>query len=90
MAEEGASFREAIRYSHLGLTMVAIGGIFFWGGLKLDDYFGSSPWGMLGGLFLGIVAGMLYFAGQIRRLGQKLREDEDRRGEEDGEEDAGV
>lgn len=75
MAEEPSTFREAIRYSHLGLTMVVIGGLFFWGGLQADAYFGWSPWGMLGGLFLGILSAMAYFVNQVRQMGRKLREE---------------
>lgn len=53
--------------------MVAIGALFFWGGLRADAYFGWSPWGMLGGLFLGILAGMGYFVNQVRRMDEDLR-----------------
>lgn len=75
MANEKSTFREAIRYSHLGLTMVVIGGLFFWGGMLVDDYLGWSPWGMLGGLFLGILSAMAYFANQVRQMGRRLREE---------------
>lgn len=75
MEEENSTFREAIRYSHLGLTMVVIGGLFFWGGLQADTYFGWSPWGMLGGLFTGILFAMAYFVNQVRQMGRELREE---------------
>lgn len=30
-----------------------------WLGRKLDNYFGSAPWGTVGGVFLGMALGVL-------------------------------
>lgn len=70
--------------------MVVIGGLFFWGGLEADAYFGSSPWGMLGGLFLGIMAGMGYFVNQVRRMDQDLRIESAANGEDERDLDESV
>lgn len=74
MSDETSTLRDALRYSHIGLTMVVIGGLCFWAGFLADDYFGWSPWGMLGGLFLGIMAAMAYFVNQMRQLSRELEE----------------
>jgi len=67
-----STLEQAFRYSHIGLTMTIIGGIFFYGGLKLDQYFQISPWGMLGGLFVGLLAGFFYFFVEISRMSDDL------------------
>ena len=67
-----STLEQAFRYSHIGLTMTIIGGIFFFGGLKVDEYFQISPWGMLGGLFVGMLAGFFYFFLEISRITNQM------------------
>jgi ATP synthase protein I len=45
-----------VRYSGLGLEMGVAVGIGVFAGWWLDERFGSTPWGMLGGVLLGFAA----------------------------------
>jgi F0F1-type ATP synthase assembly protein I len=47
-----------IRYSGIGLELAgAIGGLAFVG-YWIDRRFGTSPWGILGGVVLGLIGGL--------------------------------
>jgi F0F1-type ATP synthase assembly protein I len=57
---------EALRYSAIGVQMVAMILICVWGGWKLDRHFETqTPWFTLGLSVLGMVAALIYV---IRRV----------------------
>ncbi len=61
----------------LALTVVVL----FFIGRWLDDRFGTAPWLMLAGLFLGIVGGLIKFIRSAIELGRQ----EDAQQKHDGE-----
>ncbi len=61
----------------LALTVVVL----FFIGRWLDDRFGTAPWLMLAGLFLGIVGGMIKFFRSAIELGRQEDAQQKRKGE---------
>ena len=47
-----------LKYSGVGMQLFITIMIFWWIGLKLESAVEYSPWGQLGGIFLGIFIGM--------------------------------
>jgi len=47
------------RYAGLGLQFAATMGVFGWAGFWLDGKWGTSPWLMVAGIFLGFVGGTI-------------------------------
>ncbi|MEW9671200.1 AtpZ/AtpI family protein [Ammoniphilus sp. 3BR4] len=39
-----------------------------WLGRKLDNFLGTAPWGMVGGVFLGMAVGVLIMIPLIKRF----------------------
>ena len=52
----GAGMREAGPYLGLGVQIAASMAVFVGGGLLLDRWLGSEPWGVLGGAALGMLS----------------------------------
>ena len=52
----GAGMREAGPYLGLGIQIAASMALFVGGGLALDRWAGTEPWGVLGGAALGLVS----------------------------------
>jgi F0F1-type ATP synthase assembly protein I len=50
--------------TQLAVTVLFLGGI----GWLIDDRFGSTPWGLVGGLCLGGVVGFVQFLRSTQRL----------------------
>jgi len=50
--------RDLARYSGLGLAFAATLGLFALAGRWLDGWAGTSPWFLIGGVFLGFALGL--------------------------------
>jgi F0F1-type ATP synthase assembly protein I len=48
--------RDYAKYSGLGIQMAVSLGLPLYGGYWLDDRYGSSPWGILAGIALGLLS----------------------------------
>ncbi len=55
----------------IGIQLAASVVVLFFLGRWLDDRFGTAPWLMLAGLFLGIVGGMIKFFRSAIELGRQ-------------------
>jgi F0F1-type ATP synthase assembly protein I len=64
-------FPEWVRHSGVGLELAGAVAAFTLVGIWIDRHFGSSPWGLVGGLLLGIVGGLYNF---VREALQATRE----------------
>ncbi|HAR46971.1 MAG: hypothetical protein A2X56_11930 [Nitrospirae bacterium GWC2_57_13] len=64
--------------STVGITLVAALVIGFYIGLKLDEYFGTSPWLTIVFLILGIIAGFKNLVTLSRRI-EELDNDKDKK-----------
>ena len=64
--------------STVGITLVAALIIGFYIGLKLDEYFGTSPWLTVIFLILGIIAGFKNLVTMSRRI-EELDNDKDKK-----------
>ena len=64
--------------STVGITLVAALVIGFYIGLKLDEYFGTSPWLTVIFLILGIIAGFKNLVTLSRRI-EELDNDKDKK-----------
>jgi F0F1-type ATP synthase assembly protein I len=62
---EQEDVQSALSYSHLGFMFVlTVGGMIFLG-LKIDEWAGSSPWGVLLGFAAGFALGFYYLVVQV-------------------------
>ncbi len=52
--EGRGSPREWVRTSSLGLQVVITFGVLAWAGIWIDGHFKTAPWGVLGGVALGL------------------------------------
>ena len=72
-----------VRYSGIGLELAAVTAGLTLVGYWIDRRFGTSPWGLLGGVIIGIVGGLYNL---IRESQDAIRdaqaEDAGRKGEE--------
>mgnify|MGYP000015026674 CR=1 FL=1 len=59
--------RSAAVASGAGLTMLTCIGLCVYAGLRCDEYFGTSPWGLVGGSLLGGVSGIWSVIKQMLR-----------------------
>lgn len=57
--------RGAAVASGAGLTMLTCIGLCVWAGLRCDEYFDTSPWGLIGFSILGGVSGIWAVIKQI-------------------------
>jgi F0F1-type ATP synthase assembly protein I len=74
-------YREVLTHSHLGVMfMLVVGGSVFLG-VKADEQFGSSPWGVLIGLAAGFALGFYYMFVQLFRPKQKPEDEETTEGD---------
>ena len=73
--------KRALAYSQMGLQLALTVGLGLWGGMWADRRWGSGPWGLLGGLFLGAGIGLTVFILDALRL-SRLAEADDREGKE--------
>lgn len=48
--------RDYARYSGLGIQMAISLAIPLYAGWWIDDHYGSTPWGILGGIFFGLAS----------------------------------
>jgi hypothetical protein len=70
--------KKGLQFTHLGLTMVAIIGLFGAGGYYLDGYFDTGQLLTGIGIIVGTVAGLTYFILEIYRLvTEGLNEDDE-------------
>jgi len=58
----------------LGIQLAIAVVIFFFAGRWLDDLLGTTPWLMIGGLFVGIAGGLIQFFRTAIALGKKQDE----------------
>ena len=59
----------------LGLQLAISVVVFFFIGYWLDGKFGTSPWGTIGGAFLGAAGGLTKFLKEAIALGKRADED---------------
>jgi F0F1-type ATP synthase assembly protein I len=60
----------------LGLQLALTVVVFFFLGRWLDQEFGTAPWLMLAGLFVGVTGGLIAFFRTVIRLGARSDDDE--------------
>ena len=65
----------------IGIQLAVTVVVLFFVGRWLDDRFGTAPWLMLAGLFLGIVGGMIKFFRSAIELGREEDAQQKRGGE---------
>lgn len=65
----------------LGLQLAIGVVVFFFLGQWLDSRFGTSPWLMIVGIFIGVVGGLISFIRTAMRLGREEDEEERRKRE---------
>ena len=54
--------------SGLGTQLAVAIGLFVFAGIKIDGIYGSSPWGVLGGVFLAFVYGIYEVWKLLRKM----------------------
>jgi hypothetical protein len=69
--------KDGMRYTHLGLTMVVIVLLGLGAGYYVNGSWIPSPWGTLGGLALGVLAGGTWFVLEIIHLMQSSQSEEE-------------
>jgi len=67
---EESSWKALAELSSIGMTLVLATVIGLAGGYYLDRWLGTSPWLIMIGLGLGIVAGFVNFFRSVKRAGQ--------------------
>jgi len=67
------TWADLIRLSSVGLVLAICVGLGAWGGLWLDERWGTSPWMTVVGVVLGSVAGFIEL---LREVGRTTRKDE--------------
>jgi hypothetical protein len=67
------AYNEYLRYSTLGIQLVAFVGLLAWGGWWLDGYWGfARPWCTLVGALGGSVGAIVYIVYKLGRPGGQL------------------
>ena len=74
MPQNGQRLGSAAQYLHLGIQLGITVVLFALGGYWLDGQYGTSPFGVAGGAFLGISIGLYHF---IRATIRTERQDDD-------------
>ncbi len=54
---DSSGVRELVRYLHVGSEVAVLTGVGAFGGYKLDAWWDSAPWGLIGGASLGFALG---------------------------------
>ncbi len=67
---------------NIGLTIGVSIALCTFIGYEIDEYFHTSPNGIIGGSLFGILAGFVNMWEQLRKLNQKLNEDNNKRKDE--------
>lgn len=83
----GAGFvRSAGEFLTLGIQLALAVLVFFFAGRWCDDTFGTAPWLMIAGLFIGVVGGMTSFFRSALKMGaeQDRKAEQERRNRDDG------
>ena len=62
------STRTIFAYSTIGIQLALTLLIFVYGGYKLDIYFNSTPWFVLGGTIIGMTAGFYNLLKNIKEI----------------------
>lgn len=68
---DGQRLGAAAQYLHLGIQLGVTVVLFTLGGYWLDNRFGTSPFGVAGGAFLGITIGLYHFIRATIRTEQR-------------------
>lgn len=68
-ADDWNPLRSIAIASGAGMTILVSVGLGLWMGIRVDEYFGTDPWGMIGLSILGAASGMYSVIKQI--LGKK-------------------
>jgi len=73
---EGKIMRQLAPYLSLGTQLAASVLLLGGAGWFADEYFGTTPWMLVGGLSLGSVVGLIQFLRSVSKLSER---DKDRR-----------
>jgi F0F1-type ATP synthase assembly protein I len=66
-----------VRYSGVGLELAGAIGGFFLVGYWIDGHYGTRPWGMLGGVVIGMVGGLYNLIRESLEAVREAKADDD-------------